>query len=748
MIQLPAMKRSWLLPLFVLSSSLLGPLPARCQNLGDLLRGLRNSEFAVRADAARKIGDLGQAGAGTLASLDKLLYDQASPVRQAAAGAMARISGPQATKYLLTALGNEVAEVRRDVTQGLQEAPDRNLRLLNQAILDSDTQTREHAVVALSKGTNQAILPLLAQAAGTDEDAFVRERAMEGLRDWVQRPRPTGTPAAPPQVVEVVRKGLEDRSDRVRTSAVRTMAVLDPYRTVSLVETMIDDRSEEVREAIFETLGQIGGPRGVSVLQKALSHRQLAVRKDAVRALAKVGVVGVAGLVRGLQDSSREVRTLALEALPRPIPEQALGAVVGLAQDREVSLRVGLMEALAQDPRPGRPQARRTVRASLRDPAPEVRRAAVAAAAALWDKGVVDILEEVATDSDLVVFQAKLEAIAAPGTSRSAVVLAGLLSDRQAGSFREQILELILDMPKFAAGALVSVLQSGPDAALEQRLVEILGGLGDPRPAPDLLAILEDEEASDQLRIAAAKSLAELRHAEALSAMESFWVGGKHLPPDQSQELFRAIQSLGGSGQLLLSLRRHLFPLLVVLGFFGSLVAWHRVLKPRLTTQMEEKESERLKNLEAKAKEPERIPTEDEFLAQLDEKLAGEPARPRKIRYMIQRGLLHYVKLSFAQAATDLGQVTRLFNDEDDANAKARVYFFLGKAALNQGDKQTAQRRLSDALRHHDKRLLSDVMSEIAQDPGDIDGGIAKLEEHLPFDDDINVVDIQKLRLF
>jgi HEAT repeat protein len=726
-------------------------LPARVsaqqRTLSELHKAVKNPEYAVRARAAREIGDQGQAALGSVRLLDRLLYDKASPVRRAAAGALARISGKQATKALRSAMGNRNTEVRRDVALGLQEAPDKNIRLLSEAILDRDTEAREHAVVALTKGMTVQILPLLGQAAATDEDGFVREKAMEGMRNWMESPHPTGTGSLPGNLHEVIEKGLQDPSDRVRREAIKAMAVLDPYRSVALFEPMIDDRSPDVRETLFETLGSMGGPRSVAVLEGALHNSQIGIRKLAVEALSKLGRPGFAGVIRALGDSSKEVRSQALGALPNPLPVEAISPVAGLCQDPEIRIRVEAIERLVGVTGSGLPEARKTIRSALRDHSPEVRTTAVKAAAKVFQDEVVDVIREIATDDDLVVFRTKLEVLAAPKTSRSAVVLANLLAERQAGVFRELILDLILGMPKFAAGALVSVLQNSPEPGLEKRIVEILGGLGDPRPAPELLAILEDTEASDPLRIAAAKSLTQLKYTPALEAMESFWVNSKHLSPSKDSDLLRAIHGLGGSPKIVLLARRFMIPIAGVLALLAFLVAWHKVLQPRLANQMEEKESQRLKDLEAQAKEPKRVPTEDEFLEELNQKLQAAPARSRKIRYMIQRGLIHYVKMDYEKACTDLGQVTRMFQKDDDPSAQARVFFFLGKAALGKGDKQTGQRRLSDALRHHDKRLLSDVMSEIAQDPGDIEGGIAKLEEHLPFDDDINVVDIQKLKL-
>ena len=151
--------------------------------------------------------------------------------------------------------------------------------------------------------------------------------------------------------------------------------------------------------------------------------------------------------------------------------------------------------------------------------------------------------------------------------------------------------------------------------------------------------------------------------------------------------------------------------------------------------------------LEARANEPRRIPTEDEFLADLEAKLLGDPARPRRIRYMIQRGLIRFIKMDFDGCISDLDQVTRIFAKEDHHETKARVFFFLGKAALGKGDKSLGQRRLSDALGHYDRRLQSDVVSQIATDPGNLDRAIELLEKELPYDDDINVVDVQKLKV-
>lgn len=727
----------------LLSLLLAAPLVAQ-KSLPELVRDAGSQSFRDREAAARGIGDLGDKGRDALLLLEKLLYDKAPPVRQAAAGALARISGPNATRALLTGLANDDRGVRRDLALGLAEAPDKSLRLLKQALLDEDQEVREHAIVALAAGKSPGILPLLTEAAQTDSDGFVKEKALEGIRGYYEG-RPGEADGVTPAMRDAVLAGLQDRSDRVRVQAIVTLAVLTPYGAVTHLEPLTSDRSAEVRQAVFQVLGTLGGSRALTVLAEALKNRQVAVRRDAVHALAQLGKPGVSGLIKALEDESEEIRAEALKALPSPAPPEAVPSLVRLTRDSQSSIRVLALEALT--PLGASPQAREAAEGALRDPDPTVRRAAVRAVGQLFGTDVVRVLEPVATDEDLVTFRAKLEALAQAGTSKASTVLAGLLSAGQDGIFRELVLELIMRNRKFAAGALVEVLRKTADPALQQRIVEILGSLGDNRVAEELQVILESEEATDSLRIEAARSLASLEVGAALGAMEDLFASNKHLDRKQEARLLDAIAQLGGSPLALLMLRRYALVAGSLVLLAALLLVWHWVLRPRMDSRAVEAQEERLRELEERAKEPPRIPTEDEFLEQLNEKLQGEPARNRKVRYLTQRGLVRYIKMAYDAASTDLEQVARLFTDDDDADTKARVYFFLGKAAVARGDKQTAQRRLSDALGFHDKRVQSDVMREIAEDPGNLDRSLEILEKSLPFDDDINVVDVQKLKV-
>ncbi len=713
---------------------------AGAQGLDHWMKEAEHERFQVRVQAALAMGKMGTAARGAVLLLDKLLYDPARPVCQAAASALAKISGPDDNRSLLTALRNKDVKVRQDVVQGLRAAPNATIALLKQALADEDSQVREHAVVALGEGSGSSVVRLLSQAAAQDEDAFVREKALQSIRILTRKDASTTKSAW-----GTVLQSLEDSADRVRTEALRAMVALDPYQATNHFEALLDDRSPLVRGALFQELSSLGGRKVLTVLDKALEHPQLAVRRESIGALKALGRSGLSGILRGLSDPSAEVRLKALQAIAKPPPSEAIAPLVALAQDPVANIRGDLVETLASAP--ATPSVDKALKKLLEDSTPQVRIAAVKGAVQYFQDGVVEVLAENPTDDDLVVFRAKLEAIAQPKTSKSASVLAKLLSNQQEGIFRTLIFELLLDMPKYAAGALVSVLHSDPNPDLELLVVETLGTLKDPRPAQDLMALVQDETTHTDLKVVAAESLAKLNHREAAPVLENEFVHGAAMDPDSERRLVEAIAQLGGSSLFVLKVRRNLFWLALVGSLLVSAGIWHFFLKGQLADREVKAQEKHLKELEARAKEPKRAPSESEFLEQLDQKLAGNPGRGRKVRYLTQRGLIRYIQKSYSQATSDLDQVTRIFDRDDPKETKARVHYFLGKAALGKEDLQTAQRQLTKALGFHDKKLCADVISETAQDPGNLDRSIRLLEENLPFDDDINVTDVQNLKV-
>ncbi len=716
----------------------------RASDLDELLKRLSDKSFAERARAATEIGGLGLGAAGAVVGLEERLYDPASPVRRAAAGALARIDTVPAKKALQRALGNDQRELRRDLVTGLGERPEVHLDLLGLALKDDDLVVRERAVSAIAADTSAGSLAILAVAAGDDPELSVRERALDAVARWFRVSREKGLSVAAPNVVHAsIRKALVDPVERVRVAAIRALALADPEGAVAVVGPLIDERSDAVRRAAFEALAGVGSPRALEILLAAVDSPSLPVRREAVRVLSGLGPPGYPGLAKGLGDEAAEIRSMALAGLPRPLPKDAAGAVGRRVQDPVIEIRRVSVEALATVS--GDKLAADAILSAFNDVEANVRRTAVEAAAQVQGEACLGQLENLLlVETDLTVRKAALDVVGRYPTARAAVLLGKILGRGGPGLFQEEILAMLLANRKFAGGPLRDALTSTQDPALQRRIVEILGSLGDPRVADALMAILGDRSQSDHLRISAARSLATLKHAPALERMGDLWVEGRHLTDEAMGELEEAMKALGFQDFWKLWGRRH--ALGICLGAALLLVAavFAFVVRPRMQARERERERAYLEAKRQKELEPKRPPTEDEFLATLNEKLAGDPARPREVKLLFQRGLVWYVKDQIEAAASDLDKAVRRANDDDDPKLRARALYFLGKIASQKGDKQLAQRRMSESLKMHDPRILAELMGEIASETGptDLDRNIARIEERLPFSDDITVVDI------
>lgn len=715
--------------------------PGKAQDLSTLIRELEEASFAQRVEAAEKLGALGAKAGAAIPALEARLYEGSSQVRKAAAAALAKIAVPAAYQTLQTALGNDSRALRRDVVAGMGTAPDRHITLLGGALQDEDLLVRERAVRGLGASSSPAALVPLSVAAARDEDSGVREQAFVGITRWFDRAEGRAR-IAPDQIHVALKKGLADSSERVRIEAVKAYAAVDPEGAVPRFRSLVDRATEPVRRAAFEALAGLGSPEAIRSLEAGLQSAVAVVRRDATRALAQVGAPALPSLLRALGDRSVEVRREALSGIPDPPPTRALDGLARLAHDPDVGLRREGIERISR----GTPTSatREAVRRALRDEDPTVRAVGVAATGKLFGDEAPAVLEDLLlTERDGAVRRSALTLVGRQKTAAAAVLLGKVLSDPDNGASREDIFEMLLENRKFAAGPLMASLDN-PDPTLQARVVELLGELGDPRVVPRVMQLLTDPQNPERLRIKAASALGKLNHEPALAVIQGLWVEGRHLDGASLATLEDAMADLGYESLWLLELRRHAAWVIAILAFLGAGLIWTKVVSPRLAARAEAQDKEYLAELERRQREPKGPPTEDEFLEELDGRLRAESSRPRVVRFLYQRALVHFIREDFESASTDLEDALRKLTEDDDPTLRAKTYFFLGKAARQRGDLQYAQRRLSEALREHDGKISQEVMSEIAasEGPSNLKENIAKIEARLPFSDDITVFDV------
>ncbi|PRQ05020.1 HEAT repeat protein [Enhygromyxa salina] len=103
---------------------------------------------------------------------------------------------------------------------------------------------------------------------------------------------------------------LEDSDPVVREMASRGLATACERRDTQVLLAALSHNDLPVRSWIAEGLARLGDVRAVPVLVGTLSHDHRPIRLGAILSLAALGPDGSRGLLRGLEDSDREVQDL------------------------------------------------------------------------------------------------------------------------------------------------------------------------------------------------------------------------------------------------------------------------------------------------------------------------------------------------------------------------------------------------------------------------------------------------------
>lgn len=304
--------------------------------------------------------------------LEPALVQAAQPqnpaeLREAAIWSLGQIGGPAAERRLRAALNDPDARVKRTAVEKLGEQKVRAavpelMRLL--ADPKGEAAVRVAAATALGAiGDSRAVNPLL--VALKDDNVYVRGEAEKAL----------ALLKAPPASSDAVSL-LGDRSPRVRAEAAQRLGgVRDPEVTSKLIALLNDD-DNEVRQAAIGSLSRNPDARSVRQLTAALQSSSFQTRQGAVAALGLMGDATAAPLLLArLEDPSGAVRAEAVRALGR-LGQAEAPAVLEAARDRDPSVRLALVETLTPLKSA---DAVNALRKLARDPAPEVRSAAILA---------------------------------------------------------------------------------------------------------------------------------------------------------------------------------------------------------------------------------------------------------------------------------------------------------------------------------------------------------------------------------
>jgi HEAT repeat protein len=451
------------------------------------------------------------------------LADKAETKRILAAAALNPRTMPGATAALVRALSDESFEVQSAAERSLLDTPDPRAAL--SYLLGAPS--REHSSLASPEVVDALAALLNKEEEGTVEAAAhaLREIGTDRARDALLRAleRMNAAPMGPDG------RPLPDDKFHRRPVIEALGAFPTPEVTRALISYL--DHTDHCWSLIY-ALAEMG-PLAVEPLREAL--KQPKTRSQAADVLGVLDKAGTAVLIEAAQSEDREVRfesLLALYCNPDSVP-----VVVRLLDDPDPEIReiAGKWLAALHAPEAVEPLVK-----TLLSPLPERRREAAKMLCNLEVPRTVDTLIAFLKDSDGEVAVAAGYALVTIGDTRATEPLVGY--------FERVVAELdaVNGQPPDTAfrdrtdifWPSYEKLFVGPDAKrvaprLAQLLADqytphrpelawMLGRIGDPRPAPVLLKIMQDAAEPDDVRVSAASSLARLDSVGAIKPIASF----------------------------------------------------------------------------------------------------------------------------------------------------------------------------------------------------------------------------------
>jgi HEAT repeat protein len=454
----------------------------------DLARQLDHASPKKRAEAARKLAELGAGARPALRGLLKALKDRNEAVRHHAALALEQIGtlGRAELPTLTEALADKNLDVRLFAAKALErvgaEAKPAAPALVK-ALGDKDPGVRRHCAGALGKigpsARDAAFKPLLKTVQ--DADADVRKAALTALVKL-------GDPSA--EDVPVLQRLLKDSAARLegRIYAVVALGVLGTAARATaddLVEVALRDDDRRVRRAALMALAKIrpDGKPAVTKLTEALGtlRDDKDLRLHIVQVLASVPLEAgpLPALLAALSDKDDAVSKAAQAALTRhstaldKTHATHLGKALRSPTPAARAFAAGALVKLGADAKEAMPQ----LRAALGDASPDAR------------AGAIRVLMKLGPDAkpaadDLTKLLKEDDALTRLGAALTLVGI-GARSDEEVKPLLP-ILIASLQLPSLAAAR--NPVATGQVAAAQRGLV----ALGKPAVEPLIKAIQGD----------------------------------------------------------------------------------------------------------------------------------------------------------------------------------------------------------------------------------------------------------------
>ncbi len=419
-----------------------------------LAKDLEDARPEVRAAAAHRLGELGEAATSAVPMLISLLSNEPPAYKRAVGTALGRIGAlalpdlfdilpkadghtffeiVQTVKFMGHAVEPFVLEYLHDPRPVVRNrsavlagkiATDRAIDPLSSALRDEVADVRLSAARALGemgRFARNAIPPLVGSLQ--DADPRVRSAAAGAIGE-----------IGPGQAVPSLVACLRDETATVRAAAVRSLGELGQGAKDAIAELILrlDDNDRDVREATVLALGKIGpaAADAVPALQRALEDEFWGVHQNAPTALGQIGIQSLPALIEALSHRDYHIRGRAAAALGSlgPAARGAVCALIESSKDRNPYVVAEVLEALGEI-RERTPAVGKAIAHCIGSRDHRVKIAAIWAAGRAGLTAAVGKLLEATHDPDAWTRGSAVRAIGRIGASEAKSRLTALLED-------------------------------------------------------------------------------------------------------------------------------------------------------------------------------------------------------------------------------------------------------------------------------------------------------------------------------
>jgi HEAT repeat protein len=426
------------------------------------------------------------------------------PAVQEAARQSLRQIGVGAISPLITnGLGNADEGIRKNALSILVGLGAASRKPLIKALKDSSVSVRAGAAKGLGLlRDRRAVSPLM--GALSDREAIVRQAAFTGLVN------------IGPSAVDSLVKGLSHPSSSVRRNAPVILAKIGG----SAVQPLINEATHSdpaVRIAVFRTLGRIGQAVAIPTLIRGLGETSLPVRAQAVESLVAFGRPVVPKLLATLKGPETALHDGAVDALVG-IGKNAVPELVAMMQEPKVDYRirakgVAALRRLQWAPRnvvervwahivsgewekvPIIPKAIPPLMLSLENPLAQVRTRASEVLVSFRDAAVTPLATEILRQKNPFFLEAAAQTLGNIGIRDFLAVeaLTGLLSNNQFLPVQSSVIEALGKVGNYLAVEPLLLVVEDQKRQLRIRVlaVDALRRLGDPRVTMRLISVLK-----------------------------------------------------------------------------------------------------------------------------------------------------------------------------------------------------------------------------------------------------------------